>query len=73
MPVALVCSPDFLSYSATKFDTVDHLFQPHFKGEINDALPRKRHQERHLEFCIACLLMQRVGSSNLPGRATYLS
>ena len=24
-----------------------------FKGEINDALPRKRHQKRHLEFCIA--------------------
>jgi leucyl-tRNA synthetase len=23
------------------------------KGEINDALPRKRHQKRHLEFCIA--------------------
>ena len=22
-------------------------------GEINDALPRKRHQKRHLEFCIA--------------------
>jgi hypothetical protein len=21
-----------------------------FKGEINDALPRKRHQKRHLEF-----------------------
>ena|SRR6267154_1929341 len=24
-----------------------------FKGEINDALPRKRHQKRHLEFCTA--------------------
>jgi len=23
------------------------------KGEINGALPRKRHQQRHLEFCIA--------------------
>src|SRR5216684_2663117 len=27
-----------------------------FKGEINDALPRKRHQKRHLEFCNAYLL-----------------
>jgi hypothetical protein len=24
-----------------------------FKSEINGALPRKRHQQRHLEFCIA--------------------
>ena len=24
-----------------------------FKGEINDVFPRKRHQKRHLEFCIA--------------------
>jgi hypothetical protein len=24
-----------------------------FKGEINDALPRKRHQKRDLEFCTA--------------------
>jgi hypothetical protein len=28
----------------------------HFKGEINDALPRKRHQMRHLEFCAVYLL-----------------
>jgi hypothetical protein len=27
-----------------------------FKGEINGALPRKRHQKRHLEFCNAYLL-----------------
>src|SRR5467141_1172467 len=27
-----------------------------FKGEINDTLPRKRHQKRHLEFCTAYLL-----------------
>jgi hypothetical protein len=27
-----------------------------FKSEINDALPRKRHQKRHLEFCAAYLL-----------------
>src|SRR6266481_4970123 len=27
-----------------------------FKGEISDALPRKRHQKRHLEFCTAYLL-----------------
>jgi hypothetical protein len=24
-----------------------------FKDEISDAFPRKRHQQRHLEFCIA--------------------
>ena len=30
-----------------------------FKGEINDALPRKRHQKRHLEFCTAYLLRRR--------------
>ncbi len=33
-----------------------HCFSPtsvQFKGEINDALPRKRHQKRHLEFCTA--------------------
>ena len=27
-----------------------------FKGEINGALPRERHQQRHLEFCTAHLL-----------------
>src|SRR6266576_1458809 len=27
-----------------------------FKGEVNDALPRKRHQQRHLEFLTAYLL-----------------
>src|SRR5258708_26817096 len=39
----------------------------HFKGEINDALPRKRHQERHLEFCIACLLSRGSGVRVSPG------
>jgi hypothetical protein len=32
-----------------------------FKGEINDALPRKRHQKRHLESCNAYLLSRRSG------------
>ena len=31
----------------------------HFKGEINDVLPRKRHQQRHLEFCTVYLLSGR--------------
>jgi hypothetical protein len=35
-----------------------------FKGEINDAVPRKRHQKRHLEFCTAYLLSAASGSDN---------
>src|SRR5438094_10324968 len=35
-----------ISFSATSVQ---------FKGEINDALPRKRHQKRHLDFCTASL------------------
>ncbi|SRR6266550_3482036 len=31
-----------------------------FKGEINGALPCKRHQKRHFEFCTAYLLKERV-------------
>jgi hypothetical protein len=34
-----------------------------FKGEINDALPRKRRQKRHLEFCIAHLLSRESGDN----------
>src|SRR6267143_4055373 len=36
-----------------------HVFSPssvQLKSEINGALPRKRHQTRHLEFCTAYLL-----------------
>src|SRR5216684_8889738 len=42
-----------------------------FKGEINDALPRKRHQKRHLEFCIAYLLSRGSRVRVSPG-APYL-
>jgi hypothetical protein len=28
-----------------------------FKGEINDALPRKRHQKRHLEFSLLQIII----------------
>jgi hypothetical protein len=38
-----------------------------FKGEINDTLPRKRHQKRHLEFCTAYLLSRRSGVRIPPG------
>src|SRR5437899_2145315 len=38
-----------------------------FKGEINDALPRKRHQQRHLEFCTAYLLSRGSGVRVSPG------
>src|SRR6266550_6622666 len=38
-----------------------------FKGEINDALPRKRHQKRHLEFCTAYLLSRGSGVRISPG------
>src|SRR6266480_4573822 len=39
----------------------------HFKGEISDALPRKRHQQRHLEFCTAYLLSRGSGVRVSPG------
>src|SRR6266480_59833 len=39
----------------------------HFKGEISDALPRKRHQKRHLEFCTAYLLSRGSGVRVSPG------
>src|ERR1700674_4681537 len=38
-----------------------------FKSEINDALPRKRHQKRHLEFCTAYLLSRGSGVRISPG------
>src|SRR5205809_6880264 len=39
----------------------------HFKGEISDALPRKRHQKRQLEFCTAYLLSRGSGVRVSPG------
>src|SRR6266576_2272847 len=38
-----------------------------FKGEINDALPRKRHQKRHLDFCTAYLRSRGSGVRAPPG------
>jgi hypothetical protein len=38
-----------------------------FKDEISDALPRKRHQQRHLEFCTAYLLSRGSGVRISPG------
>src|SRR5437016_12892630 len=38
-----------------------------FKGEINDALPRKRHQKRHLDFCTAYLRSRGSGVRVSPG------
>ena len=38
-----------------------------FKGEINDALPRKRHQKRHLEFCTTHLLCRGSAVRVSPG------
>jgi len=45
-------------------------FQSNFgpvQGEISDALPRKRHQRRHLEFCNAYLLSRMAQVRVLPG------
>jgi len=42
-----------------------------FKGEINDALPRKRHQKRHLEFCNAYLLSRMPQVRVLPGAPSH--
>src|SRR6266403_2862900 len=42
-----------------------------FKGEINDALPRKRHQKRHLEFCTAYLLRRMPQVRVLPGAPSH--
>src|SRR6266404_981084 len=42
-----------------------------FKGEINDALPRKRHQKRHLEFCTAYLLSRMPQVRVLPGAPSH--
>src|SRR5947199_4023360 len=42
-----------------------------FKGEINDALPRKRHQQRHLEFCTAYLLSRGSGVRVSPGAPSH--
>src|SRR5439155_9559019 len=41
-----------------------------FKGEINDALPRKRHQKRHLEFCSAYLPIHSRGLHRYMGYST---
>src|SRR6267143_2949979 len=38
-----------------------------FKSEINDALPRKRHQKQHLEFCTAYLRSRGSGVRVPPG------
>src|SRR5438874_3823196 len=38
-----------------------------FKGEINDALPCKRHQKRHLDFCTAYLRSRGSGVRVSPG------
>src|SRR3981081_3032028 len=43
-----------------------------FKGEMNDAVPPKRHQQRHLEFCTAYLLSRGSGVRISPG-APFLS
>src|SRR5712664_2049030 len=43
-----------------------------FKGEINGALPRKRHQKRHLEFCNAYLLSRGSGVRFPPGAPDFL-
>jgi hypothetical protein len=42
-----------------------------FKGEISDALPRKRHQERHLDFCTAFLLSRIAQVRVLPGAPSH--
>src|SRR5579859_6092004 len=42
-----------------------------FKGEINDALPRKRHQMRHLEFCAAHLRTRGSGVRVSPGAPAH--
>src|SRR5882762_1581845 len=42
-----------------------------FKGEINGALPRKRHQQRHLEFCTAYLLSRGSGVRVSPGAPLF--
>ena len=44
----------------------------HFKSEINDAFPRKRHQKRHLDFCTAHLRSRGSGVRISPG-ATLIS
>lgn len=43
-----------------------------FKSEINDAFPCKRHQKRHLEFCIAHLRSRGLGVQVPPGAPHYL-
>src|SRR6266853_4005165 len=42
-----------------------------FKGEINDALPRKRHQQRHLEFCALYLLSRKSWVRVPPGAPLF--
>src|SRR6266576_931393 len=42
-----------------------------FKGKINDALPRKRHQKRHLEFCTAYLLSRGSPVRGWPGAPLF--
>ena len=45
----------------------------HFKNEINDAFPRKRHQKRHLEFCTAHLRSRGSGVRISPGAPFFLA
>src|SRR2546426_879241 len=70
------CTTKFCIYSARPqlrivvLDGGPTTFSPssvQFKGEINDALPRKRHQQRHLEFCTAYLLSRGSGVRVSPG------
>src|SRR6266550_3946864 len=42
-----------------------------FKVEISDACPRKRHQQRHLEFCTAYLLSRGSGVRVSPGAPSH--
>jgi hypothetical protein len=63
--------PYFLSH----YRGSSHGFSPtsvQFKSEINDALPRKRHQKRHLEFCTALLLSRGLEVRSPPGAHIWL-
>jgi hypothetical protein len=41
-------------------------------AQINDGFPHKRHQKRHLDFCIAHLLSRMPLVRVLPGAPPYL-
>jgi len=60
------------AYKHTTREATVSVTSSNSRAEINDAPPRKRHQKRHLEFCIAMLLSRMAQVRVLPGAPSHL-